>query len=288
MAQQPREQTDELAALRQERTDRAANGACAVLQESAMRARLEAEQRRLADSSVQLLALEAAADDARRELQERCAAEEREAHCVRAHAGEVWRAARALGRGAPAAWRLAYAHARVVVLEERRLKAVAELDEQMLLLSAARDSRDALEGRVTQQCASLIVLRSAAAADIGSPAQRGGAAARAEARAEAHATVSCKKVKAAAKSPRSSLPSAAAGGRAELARRPGLTDPLTDPPAEAWRPPPAFAVAGAAGEVADGGELAIREIASRLAREGAAAPSGGSLREPAEIERETR
>ena len=76
------------------------------------------------------------------------------------------------GRGAPAAWRLAYAHARVVVLEGRHLKAVAELDEQMLLLSAARDSRDALEGRVTQQCASLIVLRSTAAADIGSPAQR--------------------------------------------------------------------------------------------------------------------
>jgi chromosome segregation ATPase len=157
------ENGEELEQLRSERSHRAAAGARAVLQEAALRSQLEAEQRRLASGSSQLLALESIAEEDQSTLRQRQTSEERAARGARDDAIAALGAARQLGRGrARLAWRAAYAYVRLRLTWERHESELTELEERLTMLQGLRDSRDALEWKVTQTKASLILMRSTA------------------------------------------------------------------------------------------------------------------------------
>ena len=162
----------ELEELRTERSQRAAAGAKAVLQEAALRSRLEAEQKRLADGSAQLASLEAIAEEDQNVLRIRQTAEERAALGARDDAAAAFRAARSLGRGlGRLGWHAAYACARLKAVWNRHEAELLELDDRLGMLDGLRESRDALEWRVTQTKAQLIIMRSAAEGTHGAAAQ---------------------------------------------------------------------------------------------------------------------
>lgn len=153
----------ELDQLRTERSQRAAAGARAVLQEAAVRSRLDAEQRRLFDSSAQIKQLEALADEDTSALQLRQAAEERDTRGARDDAAQAFRVARTLGYGTgKLAWRAAYAHARLQCMWRRHETELNDLEERLVMLEGLRENRDALEWRVTQTKAQLIITRASA------------------------------------------------------------------------------------------------------------------------------
>lgn len=158
------EVSGELEQLRTERTARAAAGARAVLQEKALRRQLETEERRLVDGATQLEALEAMAEEDQAALRQRQAAEERVARARRDDAAAALR--RVAGAFGKLAWRAAYAHARLLATWERHGRQLDDLEERLGMLHALRESRDALEWRVTQTKAALIVLRSAGSENV--------------------------------------------------------------------------------------------------------------------------
>lgn len=162
---------EELEEHRKERTLRVAAGSKAVLQETELRSRLEVEQRRLADGSAQLASLEAIAEQDQASIRLRQQDEEVSARRARDAATTAFRAVRTHGgrtkgsRSAPRlAWRAAYAHARLRAAWSRHESELSELEERLAMLEGLRESRDALEWRVTQTKAELIVLRSASSA----------------------------------------------------------------------------------------------------------------------------
>ena len=155
----------ELEQLRVERSQRAAAGARAAIQEAELRKRLEAEERRLADSSSQLVALEGMAEEDEGAMQVQQAAETADAHEACEHAISMLRTARAVGGGGivgRVGWRVLRAHARAMHVSRRHEAQVAEHGERLEMLHALRESREALDWRVTQTKAQLIVMRSAA------------------------------------------------------------------------------------------------------------------------------
>ena len=168
----------ELEQLRVEREQRAAAGAKAALQEAALRSRLEAEQKRLADGSAQLASLEASLEEKQAKMRPRQSAEERERRRRRDEAQAAFRAARdANGRSLGGAegrearllgWRVGLAQARLRLTWRRHDKELENFEEQLSMLDGLRESRDALEWRVTQTRAQLIVMRSAAEGTHGS------------------------------------------------------------------------------------------------------------------------
>lgn len=168
------EVSGELEQMRVERTARAAAGARAVLQEKALRRQLEAEERRLADGAFQLEALEAMAEEDQATLRQRQAAEERVARAARDDAAGAVRRAGAAGSFGKRAWRAAYAQARLHATWAKHETQLDELEERLGMLNALRESRDALEWRVTQTKAALIVLRSAGSENV-DPAYAGAA-----------------------------------------------------------------------------------------------------------------
>lgn len=150
--------------VRSERSRRAAAGARALLQESALRARLEAEQSRLADSSAQLATLEALADEDAAAVRLRQSAEEQVARDVRDAAVSRLRTIRTAPAAASAsvsgwarlAWRAAYAHVCLRLVWLRHERELEELEGKIGLMHALRESREGLDWRVTQtkaQCA---------------------------------------------------------------------------------------------------------------------------------------
>ena len=174
---------EQLAALRNEKTQRAAASTRAVMQEKALRKQLEAEERRLADGAAQLVALETMAQEDEAALRKKQISEERAAKAARESAiaqmrregGSSSRHGSPRGGGSddstppapppPAfaarlAWHAAYAHARLMVTWERHEQQIVELEQRLGMLDALRESRDALEWKVTRTKASLIVLRS--------------------------------------------------------------------------------------------------------------------------------
>ena len=154
----------ELELLRVERSQRVAAGQRAAAQESALRKRIDAEERRLAESSSQLAVLEALAEEDEVALQVRQAAEATSAQGRRDGAIGTLRAARALGARfmGRAAWLAAHAHARLLVTLQRHAAEQLELGERQEMLEALRESREALEWRVRQSKAECIVMAGAA------------------------------------------------------------------------------------------------------------------------------
>ena len=159
------ELSGELEQLRTERSARVAAGARAVLQEKALRRQLEAEERRLSDGASQLASLEAMAKEDEAGLRMRQAAEERVARTASEDAKAELRAASGKSFDARLAWFAAFAYARLVAAWARHERQLEELDERLVMLNALRESRDALEWRVTQTKAALIVLRSGSELD---------------------------------------------------------------------------------------------------------------------------
>ena len=151
-----------------DRTQRAASGTRGVLQEAALRSRLEAEQRRLGDSSSQLASLEIVAEADQAALRLRQLDEEGRASARRDAAAASFREERQRGwcgraeggMTARTAWRAAYTHARLQLTWQRHERELTELEERLEMLHALRESRDALDWRVTQTKAALIVMRS--------------------------------------------------------------------------------------------------------------------------------
>lgn len=158
----------ELEQMRLERSKRAAAGARAVVQEAELRTRLEAEERRLADSTMQLAALEVLAEEDESTVHEKQASELVDERARRETAITELRAARGGGSGSGAvpagrvAWRAAFAQAQLELVLQRHAGELAELEERLEMLQALRESKDALEYRVTETKAQLIVMRSAA------------------------------------------------------------------------------------------------------------------------------
>ena len=155
-----------------------AAGAKAALQEAALRSRLEVEQKRLADGSAQLASLEASLEEKQAKMRPRQSVEERERRGNRDDALAAFRAARdASGRSLAGAegrearrlgWRVGLAQARLRLTWRRHDKELESFEEQLSMLDGLRESRDALEWRVTQTRAQLIVMRSAAEGTHGS------------------------------------------------------------------------------------------------------------------------
>lgn len=166
----------ELEQLRVEREQRAAADAKAAVQEAALRSRLEAEQKRLAEGSAQLASLEAIAEENQATLRQRQTNEEREGRSARDEVLAAFRAAREANGGSIAdgagsragrlarrlAWRAALAQSKLRLTWRRHDEELEAVEEKFTMLDGLRESRDALEWRVTQTKAQLIVLRSAA------------------------------------------------------------------------------------------------------------------------------
>lgn len=155
----------ELEQLRLERSQREEAGARMVSQEAVLRARLEAEQRRLDDSSAQLAWLERMADEDETTLRLQHTSDAARARSHRESEAASMRKARELRAGgglfARTAWKAAAAQVEVEVMEARHEAELDDLNERYEMLSALRESRDALEWRVTQTKAQLIVMQSA-------------------------------------------------------------------------------------------------------------------------------
>ena len=112
--------------------------------------RLEAEQRRLADSSSQLAALEVVAEADQATLRARQTDEEAKARTRRDRALSALPAARVNGSLARPAWCAAFAHAKLTMTWQRHERELDELEERLHMLHSLRESRDALDWRVTQ------------------------------------------------------------------------------------------------------------------------------------------
>ena len=142
---------------RQEENERAVAWARTSQQEAVLRAQLDVEQLRLQEASEQLLALEQVTDDAAARMLTRHAVELRQAREAWADAIATFRAA----RSPQSAWRALRAHVHLHAVRERHAAQEEELESGRRELNALRDGRGALEWRVTESRAKLILLAGA-------------------------------------------------------------------------------------------------------------------------------
>mmetsp|Transcript_67651 Transcript_67651/g.151002 ORF Transcript_67651/g.151002 Transcript_67651/m.151002 type:complete len:277 (-) Transcript_67651:319-1149(-) len=139
---------------RHEATARAVSSARSTRQEAVLRAQLDTEQLRLQDAMVQLASLEQAADEAEARLLSRHARDLQKSQdvCTAAAAGFQ------VARSASVGWRLVRAYMRLLSVQRRHAEQLHVLESERRELDMLRDGRGALEWRVKETRAKLIIL----------------------------------------------------------------------------------------------------------------------------------
>ncbi|KAL1522565.1 hypothetical protein AB1Y20_017550 [Prymnesium parvum] len=119
-----------------------------------LRAKLDAEKRRLEETSAQLRALEQAVEEAEEFTLLQQANELRRAQHIRHSALAAYRGTRSPGE----AWAFARAHFQLLAVRKRHEAQLEELQAERLELDKLRDARGQLEWRVTESRAKLLIL----------------------------------------------------------------------------------------------------------------------------------